>query len=707
MNRDGSNYSNKGSMRREYKGSKKGSMHGNNPPVVINLQKEDVVLKKTETPYVIKKLANENLNEEEELFRETRNILNKLTPQNLQKLTASLINLPITNEYRLKGCIDIIFEKAIDEQVFSQTYGQLSKVLSQIKVPSTNDPNRNVNFRTMLLTRCQKEFDTDYAADIKYEDLVEEANNEKDEQKKKELLEMADYKLLKAKRRSLGNIRFIGELFKLGMLTEGIMNDCIERLLKTESDEENIECLCRLLTTIGKEVDKPNNAAKMKNYFSRLENIVKKKDTTTARTRFMILDIIDLRKNQWVPRRKDNAPRRIEEIRQEAEEERLKLEAQIAANQAHDKNMRNQQRGGGRGSGGYGSNLKSTSMDNEAFRGQKNQNINMVKKITEVKSITTKSNNEVLLGPGGGSSGFSWNKPAAAQSSDSAPTMTPSASFSSGSSFSSKYQNDDDRRGGLSNYNSTSQSRNFGGNKQQHGGEMTSRLSMDSNRGWGNKGQVQNVKRMDGSYSNVNNRSADSSRASSREGSASRPSQSSRENSITRNAPSKTDVKTRSYTSDEIERKVTLTLAEYIENDDISEALKDCEEFRPTKESQVVEFCELALTKVLEKNESARAKVGTLMYNVLKHKKFKVESFTEALKNTLECAEDMAIDVPKIATYLAQIIAPIFAKDFSVEFLNEACEPIKDKAICGDFISEVLISSSKRLVSDANTLIDL
>ena len=111
-------------------------------------------------------------------------------------------------------------------------------------------------------------------------------------------------------------------------------------------------------------------------------------------------------------------------------------------------------------------------MDNESFRGQKNQNINMVKKITDVKSITTRNTNEVMLGPGGGSSGFSWNKPAATSES-SAPTMTPSASFSSGSSFSSKYQNDDDRRGGLSNYNSTSQSRNFGVSKQHS--EMTSR----------------------------------------------------------------------------------------------------------------------------------------------------------------------------------------------------------------------------------------
>jgi hypothetical protein len=48
--------------------------------------------------------------------------------------------------------------------------------------------------------------------------------------------------------------RFIGELFKLKMLTENIMHDCVFKLLRTK-DPENLECLCRLLTTIGKELD--------------------------------------------------------------------------------------------------------------------------------------------------------------------------------------------------------------------------------------------------------------------------------------------------------------------------------------------------------------------------------------------------------------------------------------------------------------------
>ena len=70
---------------------------------------------------------------------------------------------------------------------------------------------------------------------------------------------------MKAKRRSLGNIRFIGELFKLSMLTEKIMHDeCIMQLLRA-TDSESLECLCRLLSTIGKRLD--NEKSKVQPYF--------------------------------------------------------------------------------------------------------------------------------------------------------------------------------------------------------------------------------------------------------------------------------------------------------------------------------------------------------------------------------------------------------------------------------------------------------
>lgn len=62
--------------------------------------------------------------------------------------------------------------------------------------------------------------------------------------------------------------RFIGELFNLKMLTENIMHDCLFKLLRAK-DEESLECLCRLLSTIGKELD--SDKAKVNTRFSNLE----------------------------------------------------------------------------------------------------------------------------------------------------------------------------------------------------------------------------------------------------------------------------------------------------------------------------------------------------------------------------------------------------------------------------------------------------
>lgn len=58
----------------------------------------------------------------------------------------------------------------------------------------------------------------------------------------------------KARRRSLGSTKFIGELFKLKMLTVPIMDNCVMKLLK-DQDEESLDCLCWLFLKIGKNLD--------------------------------------------------------------------------------------------------------------------------------------------------------------------------------------------------------------------------------------------------------------------------------------------------------------------------------------------------------------------------------------------------------------------------------------------------------------------
>lgn len=39
------------------------------------------------------------------------------------------------------------------------------------------------------------------------------------------------------------------------MLSEGIMHECIRRLLQSTTDEEALECFAKLMFTIGKDLD--------------------------------------------------------------------------------------------------------------------------------------------------------------------------------------------------------------------------------------------------------------------------------------------------------------------------------------------------------------------------------------------------------------------------------------------------------------------
>lgn len=60
----------------------------------------------------------------------------------------------------------------------------------------------------------------------------------------------------KLRQRAVGTVHFIGELYKINMLTSKIMKSCITLLLISEFvSEETIECLCKLLATIGKNME--------------------------------------------------------------------------------------------------------------------------------------------------------------------------------------------------------------------------------------------------------------------------------------------------------------------------------------------------------------------------------------------------------------------------------------------------------------------
>lgn len=63
--------------------------------------------------------------------------------------------------------------------------------------------------------------------------------------------------MIHMRKRSLGNTRFLGELFKLKMLSVYIIKECISSFLRSTSDEEALECFGMLIMITGKDLDRP------------------------------------------------------------------------------------------------------------------------------------------------------------------------------------------------------------------------------------------------------------------------------------------------------------------------------------------------------------------------------------------------------------------------------------------------------------------
>jgi translation initiation factor 4G len=143
-------------------------------------------------------------------------------------------------------------------------------------------------FRKYLLNRCQEDFERGWAskeaaaaaaaAKAKDDEAVTAGNADKKEGDAEiEPYSEEYYASQKAKRQGLGLVKFFGELFKLQMLTERIMHECVKKLLNNvdNPEEEEIESLCKLLTTVGRLLDTARGGPYMDIYFTRMRELTK------------------------------------------------------------------------------------------------------------------------------------------------------------------------------------------------------------------------------------------------------------------------------------------------------------------------------------------------------------------------------------------------------------------------------------------------
>nr|XP_032608014.2 eukaryotic translation initiation factor 4 gamma 3 isoform X13 [Taeniopygia guttata] len=641
--------------------------------------KEDVHLKKAENAWK-PSLKRENQTEDpenvktQELFRKVRSILNKLTPQMFNQLMKQVTDLTVDTEERLKGVIDLVFEKAIDEPSFSVAYANMCRCLVTLKVPMADKPGSTVNFRKLLLNRCQKEFEKDKADDDVFEKKQKELEAATTPEEKTRLHDELEEAKDKARRRSIGNIKFIGELFKLKMLTEAIMHDCVVKLLKNH-DEESLECLCRLLTTIGKDLDFEKAKPRMDQYFNQMEKIVKERKTS-SRIRFMLQDVIDLRLCNWVSRRADQGPKTIEQIHKEAKIEEQEEQRKVQQLMTKDKRRPGVPRVD---EGGW-----------NTVQGAKNSRVLDPTKFLKITKPTIDEKIQLVPKAQLGSWGKGSSGGAKASEMDSLrPSATSLNRFSalqppvspvSASSASSELES----RRALTSRGSTGREKNdkplppslSRPNTFLRGSSSKELLLDNQAQEEQRREMLETVKQLTGGME-MDRNSTEAERNKAKE-------------------PAKPEVppapvqEKPSLSEEEIERKCKSIIDEFLHINDFKEAMQCVEEL--SAQNLLPVFVRVGVESTLERSQITRDHMGQLFHQLLHSGKLSKQDFFKGFSETLEMADDMAIDIPHIWLYLAELVTPML-KEGGIsmrELIQEFSKPLLPVGRAGVLLAEIL-----------------
>lgn len=229
---------------------------------------------KSQFGWLINKKFNQD--DDEKLYSQFRSILNKLSDSNLKELSNDLISTKITRKEHLDKLVEFIFLKAISEPKFSEMYAKLTKELSAYYILIDE---QKIYFREILINKCQSMFNECLSFD-----------------KELEVLPKGD--TFKFKDQVLGCMNYIGELYNQELLTDKIINSCFNLIhIKINLKKVyTVDILCTLIKTVGNKFSK--KASTDFNICFEKINMLKTNNNLTIKEKFMIMDIIDLRKKE-------------------------------------------------------------------------------------------------------------------------------------------------------------------------------------------------------------------------------------------------------------------------------------------------------------------------------------------------------------------------------------------------------------------------
>ncbi|CAE6507332.1 unnamed protein product [Rhizoctonia solani] len=277
--------------------------------------------------------APQSTEERQLVDNKVKALLNKLTTGQFDLISDQIIGWANRSEREedgatLKQVAELILEQVKEDIISSETYARLCRKMGERISPNIQDRAFQASgdqpitggalFRKYLVARCREDFDYRWSAEKLFAPLAtfplklgeDGAAGVMSKGKGKELMEFDEYyAAAKARRRSLGLTRFIGELHKSQVSTERVMREYIKELVRNTVNpkEEDIEVLCKLLVTVGQSLDSSKGKNQTDTYFVRIQEIVNGSQLS-PRIRFTLLGVIELRERNWQPRHSVSRP---------------------------------------------------------------------------------------------------------------------------------------------------------------------------------------------------------------------------------------------------------------------------------------------------------------------------------------------------------------------------------------------------------------
>jgi hypothetical protein len=239
-----------------------------------------------------------NADDPEVIIRKATLILNQLSETNFERLSSDFMAVGIDKHELMGRVVDMLVLKAQIDESFGGMYANLAKKLSttwstnkgsdapEAADESSEAPDLGETFRNRLLHRAKEEFEIDRAAAVaairNNTDITVEDREEKE---------------IKLKKRYNGMMRFVGELYGVELLKSRVIEECINSLFRSKT-EEDLVCLNKLMQTVGAKYDvKKSNKAHLDKLFADMDDLIN--NHASSRVRFLMGDLKLLRQDGW------------------------------------------------------------------------------------------------------------------------------------------------------------------------------------------------------------------------------------------------------------------------------------------------------------------------------------------------------------------------------------------------------------------------